>query len=214
MRSSIAKGEVRDHDRKREKNAGSVDNAKNRILFGPPGTGKTWKATRLALAIVRGVDVLEVEGEVGAQQEAQSLRFTSGNPGGRIGMVTFHQNYSYEDFVEGIRPRLAGEGIAYELRPGIFRRIAEAAANDPDPDSRYVLIIDEINRGNIAKILGELITLIEASRRAGAEEATSVSLPYSGRTFSVPDNLHHRHHEHGGPLDPIAGHSATKAVPV
>ena len=173
---------------KSDRNGPSVDHAKNRILYGPPGTGKTWKATRLALAIVRGVEVQRVEGEEGAQQEAQRLRFNLDNPDGRINMVTFHQNYSYEDFVEGIRPRLKGEGIAYELRPGIFRRMAEAAANDPD--SRYVLIIDEINRGNIAKILGELITLIEASRRVGADEATSVSLPYSGKTFSVPGNLY------------------------
>ncbi|MDE0128112.1 MAG: AAA family ATPase [Gammaproteobacteria bacterium] len=166
----------------------SVDHAKNLILFGPPGTGKTWKATRLALAIVRGVEFERVEGEQGAQQEAQRLRFNPENPDGRIEMVTFHQNYSYEDFVEGIRPRLKGEGIAYELRPGTFRRISDAAASDPD--GRYVLIIDEINRGNIAKILGELITLIETSRRAGAEEATAVSLPYSGETFSVPGNLY------------------------
>jgi len=167
---------------------GGVADAKNLILFGPPGTGKTWKATRLALAIVRGVEAEEVEKEEGAQQEAESLRFGPGNSDGRIGMVTFHQNYSYEDFVEGIRPRLEGEGIAYELRQGIFRRMAEAAHKDPD--SCYVLIIDEINRGNIAKILGELITLIEDSRRAGAEEETSVSLPYSGENFSVPDNLY------------------------
>lgn len=173
---------------KHESNDTSAIHAKNLILFGPPGTGKTWKATRLALAIVRGVEFERVEGEQGAQQEAQRLRFNPENPDGCIDMVTFHQNYSYEDFVEGIRPRLKGEGIAYELRPGTFRRMADAAADDPD--GRYVLIIDEINRGNIAKILGELITLIEDSRRAGADEATSVSLPYSGDTFSVPGNLH------------------------
>ena len=165
-----------------------VKHAKNRILYGPPGTGKTWKATRLALAIVHGVEFERVEGDEGAQREVQSLRFNPENPDGRIDMVTFHQNYSYEDFVEGIRPRLQGEGIAYKLRRGTFRRMADAAASDPD--NRYVLIIDEINRGNIAKILGELITLIEASRRAGADEATYVSLPYSGSTFSVPGNLY------------------------
>ena len=187
-RSSKAEGEVRDRDRTREENTDSVDHAKNLILYGPPGTGKTWKATRLALAIVRGVVFERVEGDEGAQREVQNLRFNPENPDGRIEMVTFHQNYSYEDFVEGIRPRLRGEGIAYELRRGTFRRMADAAASDPD--SRYVLIIDEINRGNIAKILGELITLIEASRRAGANEATYVSLPYSGDTFSVPGNLY------------------------
>ncbi len=108
------------HSRSKGKNTGSVEHAKNLILFGPPGTGKTWKATRLALAIVRGAEAEEVEKEEGAQQEAERLRFGHDNPDGRIGMVTFHQNYSYEDFVEGIRPRLDGKGIAYELRQGIF----------------------------------------------------------------------------------------------
>ncbi len=175
-------------NRENSPNDSGVTHAKNQILFGPPGTGKTWKATRLALAILRGVEVAEVEAEEGARKEAEGQRFGPDNPDGRIGMVTFHQNYSYEDFVEGIRPKLEGKGIAYELSQGIFRRMAETAANNPD--SRYVLIIDEINRGNIAKILGELITLIEASRRAGEDEATSVSLPYSGETFSVPGNLY------------------------
>ena len=139
------------------------------------------------MAIVKGIEVDEVTEE--HRTEFRSLRFDPTTDTGRIAMVTFHQNFSYEDFVEGIRPRLAeGGDIGYELRPGLFRRIADAAL--ADPDRPYVLIIDEINRGNVPKILGELITLIEPSRRLGQQEETTVTLPYSGDTFGVPGNLH------------------------
>ena len=159
----------------------------NQILYGPPGTGKTYSTTTLAMAIVKGIEADEVNEE--HRTEFRSLRFDPMDATGQIAMVTFHQNYSYEDFVEGIRPRLGkGGDIGYELRPGIFRSIADAAL--ADPDRPYVLIIDEINRGNIPKILGELITLIEPSRRFGQEDETTVTLPYSGDRFGVPGNLH------------------------
>ena len=106
-------------------------------------------------------------------------------------MVTFHQNYAYEDFIEGIRPVLSGDPdsqIGYELRKGIFKRMVEAAKEERE--NQFVLIIDEINRGNIAKIFGELITLIEASRRIGRDDETEVTLPYSNESFGVPDNLY------------------------
>ncbi len=159
----------------------------NQILYGPPGTGKTYDATTCAMAIVKGIKADKVTEE--QRTQFRSLRFDPTTKKGQIALVTFHQNFSYEDFVEGIRPRLAESGdIGYELRPGLFRRIADAAL--ADPDSRYVLIIDEINRGNVPKILGELITLIEPSRRLGQQEETTVTLPYSGDTFGVPGNLH------------------------
>jgi len=110
----------------------------------------------------------------------------------RYEFVTFHQSYSYEEFVEGIRPTLEGETdtsqeLKYELKLGIFRRICNRAL--ADPDHKYALFIDEINRGNISKVFGELITLIEPDKRKGGINELVAKLPYSGSEFSVPPNL-------------------------
>lgn len=110
----------------------------------------------------------------------------------RYEFVTFHQSYSYEEFVEGIRPVLGDENaegveVGYVLEPGVFRRICGRASRDPD--HRYALFIDEINRGNMSKIFGELITLLEDDKRSGAKNEISVTLPYSGDSFTVPSNL-------------------------
>ncbi|TVQ28519.1 MAG: hypothetical protein EA370_16460 [Wenzhouxiangella sp.] len=108
--------------------------------------------------------------------------------------VTFHQSYSYEDFIEGIRPQASENGqISYEVRDGLFKSFCKRARQDPR--QRYALFIDEINRGNIARIFGELITLIEVDKRAWWDEdgqlvdGIELTLPYSGDRFGVPKNL-------------------------
>lgn len=107
--------------------------------------------------------------------------------------VTFHQSFSYEDFVEGIRPQTTEGGISYEVRDGLFKKLCNRARLDPE--RRYALFIDEINRGNVSRIFGELITLIEADKRAWWDgegqlvDGMEVTLPYSDDRFGVPKNL-------------------------
>ena len=158
----------------------------NTILFGPPGTGKTWEAVSYAVAIIDGEDLEEL---AEWEREIVKQRFEALKSEERVEFVTFHQNYAYEDFIEGIRPRLNGNELTYKLHNGIFKQISSRASDSPK-EERYVLIIDEINRGNIAKIFGELITLIEPSKRLGGEDRTEVKLPYSEDPFGVPSNLY------------------------
>lgn len=265
----------------------------NQILFGPPGTGKTYHTINEALAILDPEFLAEQSG----QRDVLKKRFDEWVNEGRVRFVTFHQSFSYEDFVEGLRADtdVSNGQIRYEVSDGVFKSLCEEARgrvgktsvfdhaleqfqekldaaegrielktirgkvfevgydggktfrvfprstemDDPyyvaswdnvrklfageskksmynpsyvegmlrylqaecglpanaesglnqDEAKPYVLIIDEINRGNISRIFGELITLIEPSKRAGANESLSVTLPYSKDPFSVPDNV-------------------------
>lgn len=130
-------------------------NKKNIILQGAPGVGKTFAAKRLAYSIM------------GEKDES------------RIEFVQFHQNYSYEDFMMGYKPVNDG----FELKYGIFYRFCQKAANQPEKD--FFFVIDEINRGNMSKIFGELLMLIERDYRG-----TKATLAYNGMSFYVPKNLY------------------------
>ncbi len=220
----------------------------NLILYGPPGTGKTFATLGLALhycgseqadvdnyasACVAGKysEPPDTETWIAWLDEFEELRNL-----GQIEFTTFHQNYAYEDFVEGIRPQTNAGAVSYVTEPGIFKKIAYRALYawlkgdgkpcpigheeekgarkavlqwlekgtrdqtwEPDPSDTkapaYVLVIDEINRGNMARILGELITLLEDSKRARHQlglghQPLKATLPYTREPFIVPPNLY------------------------
>ncbi|WXG46995.1 MAG: AAA family ATPase [Candidatus Atabeyarchaeum deiterrae] len=135
-----------------------LEEKKQLILYGPPGTGKTLVATEFARYFARD--------------------------GGRTELVQFHPSYCYEDFVEGIRPSITSEKqISYEVCDGILKSVCSEAIRNPN--RKFVIVIDEINRGNLAKIFGELIYCLEYRG-----ERNRVLLPYSHEYFFLPSNLY------------------------
>ncbi|GGM82818.1 hypothetical protein GCM10010967_13160 [Dyadobacter beijingensis] len=276
-----------------EPDAGVQNFPLNQILYGPPGTGKTYLTIKKAVAIIDGLDDGDLAGK---SREDLKTRFEELKQTGQIEFCTFHQNMSYEDFIEGIKPAISENNqVIYDIQPGVFKKLATKANDNllfanstdsgritfdeafdmlqneweenkemkfplvregkeytilgftntsirfrkasggsghtlsigtlkeqfygtrqmqktgvgiyypallrklnsyksPEPvdkqEKRYVLIIDEINRGNVSQIFGELISLIEDDKRLGASEYLEALLPYSKEKFGVPSNLY------------------------
>ena len=163
----------------------------NTILCGPPGTGKTYATARRCVEICDGPAERDR-----ADQEIRDRYQVLVKEEGRVEFITFHQSYGYEEFVEGLRPDTGGDEADGEAGPGfrlvategVLKRIAERARKVAD--SPHVLVIDEINRANVSKVMGELVTLLEDDKREGRANEVAVTLPHSHRSFTLPANLH------------------------
>lgn len=164
----------------------------NLLLYGPPGTGKTYNVVNYAVAIIENRPLEDV---VSDGYEGNLLKYDRYTKMGRIAFMTFHQSLSYDDFIEGIRPEVTEDGsLVYVPTPGAFYKFCVSSESPEMTDSPHdagncVFIIDEINRGNISRIFGELITLLESSRRKGMPECLEVFLAQMKCKFSVPANV-------------------------
>ena len=188
-----------DGDTPEDSSTRRTSSALNTILYGPPGTGKTYATFRRCVKIC--------DGGCSDEDDRVRSRYKELVDEGRIEFVTFHQSYGYEEFVEGLRAKMGsakedGEADAgFHLVPtdGVLKRIAKRARGASSPTGEaeasadqkpHVLVIDEINRANISKVMGELITLLEEDKREGAENEVAVTLPHSGDRFTLPANLY------------------------
>lgn len=190
------------------------ENPKNIILYGPPGTGKTYNVINKALEIIDPEGYSEMEQNNNREELINAYRDLVDK--GQIEFCTFHQSYGYEEFVEGLKSDGKGNFVPED---GILKRIAYNAAYESLKNEfknrednyekkkllvnqninksktfkeakKFVLIIDEINRGNISKVFGELITLLEEDKRIGTSNSINVTLPYTKEKFSLPNNLY------------------------
>ena len=158
----------------------------NFIIYGAPGTGKTYSTAEYALAIIEN-RVADIRKKTAAERKAVMAKYNDYVKKGQIVFTTFHQSYGYEEFIQGLRPDTENAGMSFKTIDGTFKKIADTALIDPD--NNYVIIIDEINRANISKVFGELITLIEEDKRWGEINETCATLQ-SGDIFAVPNNLY------------------------
>lgn len=158
-----------------------LNRKKQVILYGPPGTGKTYYAEKASKEIAARnmykksfIDLSE--------SEKQSI-LGDGRTSGVVRICCFHPSYGYEDFIEGIKPNIIDGKTQFELKDGIFKSLCLDAKKKPDQN--FYLIVDEINRGDISRIFGELIMLIEVNKRN-----KDIILPLSNEPFSVPENVY------------------------
>lgn len=151
------------------------------ILYGPPGTGKTFWAVRTACDLA-AYDTFGSSFEELTEEQRQQIRSVDMAQSGSVRTCCFHPAYGYEDFLEGYRPCATEHGLAFDRRDGIFNRLCKDA--QAEPQHRFYLIIDEINRGDIPRIFGELLMVLEKDKRG-----TPIVLPLSGDVFRVPQNV-------------------------
>ena len=178
---------------------GSLDEStKNFILYGPPGTGKTYNVINKAIEIIDK----DFYSEISDSREKILNRYKQLVESGQIEFCTFHQSYGYEEFVEGLKSDGNGNFVTED---GVLKKIALRASYDAlkrdlkrelqvreeaNYEEKKKVVIDEINRGNISKIFGELITLLEEDKRIGTTNHVTVSLPYTKEQFALPSNLY------------------------
>ncbi len=151
------------------------------ILWGPPGTGKTYES----MQIVR--EILQIEDEISDEDLEKNYLFSASNrlsnSKGYYEIIQFHPNYTYQDFIGGISPKLGEDGnsISYELKEGIFKQFCDDAGNNKD--KKYVFIIDEINRAELSAVFGELLFALEYRGK-------SIKLPNFDKAFTIPENVY------------------------
>jgi 5-methylcytosine-specific restriction enzyme B len=152
------------------------------ILYGPPGTGKTYWAENAARELAARSNFHRTFEQLTDEQRALVVG-VGDQPGGIVRMCSFHPAYGYEDFLEGFRPEPVNGQMPFILRDGIFKKLCNDA--ETQPDHKFYLIIDEINRGDIPRIFGELLTVLEKDKRG-----KTILLPLTGRPFRVPGNVY------------------------
>lgn len=152
------------------------------ILYGPPGTGKTYWARTAAQDFAAAKRFGRLFAQLN-EAEKQIISGKGASHGALVRMCTFHPAYGYEDFLEGYRPHTANEQLVFQRQDGIFKALCDEAVRHPDLD--FYLIIDEINRGDIPRIFGELLTILEKDKRQHG-----ILLPLSSALFTIPDNVY------------------------